>query len=72
MEYYKEQHEGEQPCYNFQPGRHSLLGDYPIPHECYRKDDDGNYCKGKRWFCYNCNSDHHSLGWETCTGTHYE
>ncbi len=49
--------DGQQPCDDFNPGG-SQEAMYNW-HECPG-------CPGTRRFCKNCNSDHHSSGWDKC------
>ena len=60
-----------QPCDNFTSGDDGYYG--PTPHQCFapfdkpgarRCGEDG----GLVYFCRNCNSDHHSGGYNTCRG----
>ena len=52
---------GDQPCNNFMVGDHGMYTspNTPQPHECPD-------CLGTRYFCANCNRDHHENGWESC------
>lgn len=48
-----------QPCEKFETYLVSVLGYGPQPHEC-------PLCGGTRYFCANCNTDHHEGGWNIC------
>lgn len=54
-----------QPCANFTPQDE---GFGTTPHECFAGRHAGQdvTCLGRVYFCTNCNSDHHSGGWNTC------
>jgi len=51
---------GSQPCDDFteHPDEFLDCGIY-MAHEC-------PVCWKKRWYCGNCNRDHHEGGWESC------
>lgn len=64
---------GKQPCQNYDP-KDEVWSGFGNTHQCYAPLDrpDGPRCGessgGIVSFCLNCNSDHHSGGYETCAG----
>ena len=54
---------GQQPCAHFCPQRDGNgYASWDNRHQCFHSDQ----CAGMVSFCLNCNSDHHSYGYDKC------
>lgn len=59
------EHEGNQPCFDFNSGKHGLsnMPESGWQHQCPK-------CGKGLSFCINCMSDHHEDGWDKCQPIH--
>lgn len=58
---------GQQPCNNYIPQMEANeYATWANVHDCYCGHSKGKRCEGTVSFCENCNSDHHSNGYESC------
>ena len=55
--------EGQQPCKDYRAQDDGFGGNR---HDCYCKDNKGEYCPLTVSFCLNCSNDHHSRGYDKC------